>query len=139
MGVLVPVPLENVNKENNTPIIDKKDYYPTWLEWSTKNRENVFISGIENSTGIYDLYTVPEDRDLYLTSLNISAYNGGIIRIYIQSFNKTISFLISTGGIMQDRANFSMPIKVSRGETVYLQIVGATIDCGYSIIGFLDF
>ena len=140
------------NPKNNTPVVQEKEFNPTFLDFASKNREQKTISvGIDTGvTTSGTLYIVPPGFSFFITDIEMSITStSGNSCFLIKNSNAVATRNINTLSLLYCKANQSlvsnksltMPIKIKENETI-LFYAGATAPadsyCSFVIFGFLE-
>lgn len=116
-------------------ILKKKiEFVDGWVEWATKNREQIILS--RSSEGV--IFTVPATSTLYITQAFLSATVplGGTFSNMNISNQTPFLMLDCQGGTDSISATYPMPIKVEGGDFVQVGTGGVnTTRCGF--VGFI--
>jgi hypothetical protein len=153
--MLAPKPLETLSPKQNTFIVEKKEYYPTWLEWAANNREQIIRSDIFDS-GVgsgENLYTVPAGYNFFITNIQMSITTNAASEgfVIIQKSTPGASYMQwlmglylspELTGVMQnvsEAMEFPMPIRCFSGESVFVDWSNIIAAYGsFTLIGFLE-
>lgn len=125
-------------------LIKKKvEFIQTWVEWSAKNQEQVGSSVSRSGAGSTTIFTVPDKKTFFLTSLELSctqdATGTGAAQCLVGSTRITLAIITTRidPQIISISKNFSMPIRLESGEVISLQNQQAGQHSSSSIQGFL--
>lgn len=126
---------------------DPREFIKSWVEWASDNEELILKSRNRIASGDTTLYTVPENKTLYITnaycsiSCNSGAPSFRKVIIFIDSLNgenaQIITSYIYGGGTNNtNQLSYSMPIKVESGSIIVLD-TGSNSSVSGGFVGFL--
>jgi len=148
-------PQQPYSAEINTPITQQKEYTLSFLEFASKNRQQItrtiFLDLDVDPNKV--IYTVPEGYTFFLTNLSLQGSTnddteGFVYIVRGENILDEASILIAQYlspelfNVMQNQGtvlNFSMPLKFWSGEKI--QFIGDNSSAAYytaSIFGFLE-
>jgi len=118
-------------------------FYPTWVEWSAVNRDQVEKFIARGSAGSSNIFTVPTGLTFWITSANMS---GGSstgssyeVLLRITSSQRTLATFEGSGTAAQTFSmTYPMPIRVEQNETIDLLVQSPNVRASASIQGFLE-
>lgn len=142
----VPKAIQKVSPKYNTPINQEKEYFINFLEWASKNRDQIRKFSIV-SNGTNTLYTIPQGFRFFLTHVSLMVWgtaagdNGsGVIRGgNLGGTNDDLLNLRAYGTTSQNQSiSFNHPIRLNAGETIFISSGSATLFCYGGFSGFLE-
>lgn len=134
-------PLFGYDEKLYTPQTEKRDYYPSWLEWAAQKLVQILKSTA--TKGLVTLYTVPMGQTLFITSAFVAqgGSNTFTASIRLQSGADLLS-ISSEGGADEPGHEaaivFQMPIKVAGGGVVESNTSGS-VNASAPLAGFSGF
>jgi len=129
-------PISGYDEKINVYVEPKKEYYPTWLEWASKNREQVVI-------GVGGITSIPAGKDFYLTSAYIQG--SSLVAGYgIQSIGFTgvfggysfIAVETYTSSPCSVSTTYPYPLKINSGSQLLYTNINQ--NSNYVLIGFYE-
>lgn len=123
-----------------------REHYPTYAEWvSQGNREQIKIVGAGIAAGSNLIYSIPENKILFITGLILSGRDtagaGRDYQVFFQyptTAGSALAFIhVPANGSSSTSLNFSMPYRVN-GSRIYLNQASANSASHVVIYGFLE-
>lgn len=102
-------PTTKYSPKNNTPLIQEKEYQPTFSEWAAKNRFQVCKGAVIVGAGNSTLYSVPQGFNMFVTGFSISSFIMG---------GGTSFLALASGGVSGTDINFGALSGVDLGGPV---------------------
>lgn len=118
----------------------EKGFSSTKQEWASENRQQIHYEGTIDGV----IYTIPENKVLYITSACASCYTGAVaggcgVQIRDAGAVQFQNLVMAFANVNQQGNNsisYNMPIKAFPGQTIYV-LVGVTTGRAY-FDGYLE-
>lgn len=125
------------SKKLDTPLLQKKEYFPTKTEWALSgNRQVIYKQANISGTGVNILYTVPVGYNLFIIYAFLRGHGNGSYNFGADNFDPLLNFTIVD--TYQMFANFNNLVKITQGNRVYLGLAGAGGDLSGAFYGYLE-
>jgi len=112
------------------------EFVRTWVEWASENRQQIIRTAVAPS----NLFTVPDNNTLWITSAYVSANNSSVgddaVSLGINNNFEILRMRSLAGGSNNSLSNsFPMPLKVEEGLTISLSSNATNTTAGFT--GFI--
>ena len=137
MAEIAYKPIEKLSKIYTGGTLTPPKFMPTLYEWLSSKGKQIFLQSGSNVNGFYTLFTVPENKILYITSAFINAVGADSTTNYIRIKGSSYGEKVIAQAIAGNSSvSFSIPLKILSGVVIEFNVNGGHTSAGFA--GFLS-
>lgn len=118
-----------------------REFFPTEAEWAARNQEQIIVNASASASNV-PLYTVPDNKTLFITSINLAARNDHATIANAASIGKDpidlISVTLRPDSVATASLSFPMPLKYNAGNVITLFASAVNIVASAQLQGWLE-